>query len=165
MSKPYFLKYGLMVKQELLNEIHVTSKNLHRLARSIEHLTSNFPVNIQILPQDIHHAKFSEWFSSRLIQLKKFSALKVYTDKLQALYSELQPHYSAIYDIYSTERKQTWIRSILHLSSLPLPVKTRKESQIHYKQFAKIIQELLFQLDRLEKCLAIQPNEDLLTYI
>lgn len=164
MSKPYSINYGLMVKQELLNEIHSTTTNVRRLSRHVDHLTRNLPINIETLPLDLDHADFSDWFFSRLVQLKKFSILKTYTSKIEKLYQELGSHYNVIYTIYANERKQTWIRDLLELSPLPLSTKTYQKSQYHYKQFAQLIHELLVQLDTFEKYFAIQPNEDLLTY-
>ncbi|MDD5052496.1 MAG: hypothetical protein PHO27_07175 [Sulfuricurvum sp.] len=161
MCKPNFLSYGLIIKKQLLNEMHDASVSHRRFARQIDHLVHGLPINVKTLPATLNESVFSEWYYGRFIQLKKFTRLQKYTRNIQEIYKELDVVYQTIHSIYTTQPKNTWIHSVMNQQARS---KEYKNLQQHYSHFETLSKELLLQLNMLENMLAIQPIEEHLLY-
>lgn len=165
MCKPNYMNYGLIIKQELLNEMHCATTSHKRLNRRMNHLVNNLPIDLKTMPADLDNSEFGVWFLGRSLQFKKFPELQNYIIKIELLYKELHPMYQQIFSIYSKEKKSSYLKTLLDINSSSVAKKDQKKGRQLLKHFEQLSNSMLIALDTLERNIAIHSNEKLLAFI
>lgn len=165
MCKPNYMNYSLVVKHELLNEMHCATTSHKRLNRRIKHMVHNLPIDLETMPADLDHSEFSVWFIGRSLQFKKFPELQNYIIKIELLYKELHPIYQQIFSIYSKEKKSSYLKTLLDINVSSVGKKDQKKGQQLFKHFEQLSDAMLISLDTLERNIAIHSHEKLLAFI
>ncbi|MDD2830039.1 MAG: hypothetical protein PHW18_10735 [Sulfuricurvum sp.] len=165
MCKPQFTNYGLIIKQQLLNEMHCATTAHKRLNRRIKHMADNLPVDVTTIPQDLNNSEFSKWFFGRSVQFKKFPELKKYVLNIELFYNELQPIYQEIHSTYTKEIKSSYLKTLLGLNPSVITKKDQQKIQQLFSRFEQLSDSIITALNTLEGHIAIHPNEKLLVFI
>lgn len=165
MSDLNFANYGVMIKKQMLNDMHRAKIAHKRWLRRVKHLVDNLPVDIKTLPVDAKKSEFAQWFYTSGIKCKQIPQLEYYVSLIDFLYSEMHTSYLKIHSLYTADTNSSKLVNILIPSKRKLSAKQLRIAQFYLNDIENLSNELFKFIDLFERHLAIQANENLIAVI
>lgn len=163
MSSPHIM-YALTIKKQLLNEISQTTNAIQRLVRKVDHLSHGLPIDIHTLPEDFNSCDFSDWYSVRMAQFKRFTKLQDLIKEVNKHYDIMHQLYIDIYALHKHKPKSTLMNMFLGCT-VQKSADKREIMLENFRLFQASAKRFVICMNELERHLAIQPNDELLLFI